>query len=500
MEDLLTDSTDAPPPTPAPLTPPASPALPDQAAYAIYTSGSTGRPKAVTVTHAGLTNLVGWHRERFALGPQDRVAHLAGLGFDASVMEVYSALATGSCLLMVPEPVRHDPPALRDWLVGQRVTVAFAPTPLAERLLGLDWPAGTALRLLLTGGDRLRRRPPAGLPFTLVNLYGPTEHTVVASTAEVRADGAGLPSIGTAVDNTRLLVLDRHGAVLPPGLPGELYLAGPGLARGYLGHPARTAAAFRPEPDGPPGSRMYRTGDRVRLRRDGELDFLGRVDQQVQLRGVRIEPGEIEHALLRHPAVAAAAVVLRGEGESAGLAAYLVPRGAPGEVEPAALRGYLVRKLPLHLVPTAWAVLTALPLTASGKLDVAALPEPTGERRAAQPLGSAAEHRVAQVWSEALGTPVEDRNADFFALGGHSLTGYQVMARLDPGAPLRLLFEHPTVAGLTEALADLARSPGAAAAPDTDPLDPTAGLSDSEIDALLAAWDGAPTDPTEELQ
>ncbi|MFF7633259.1 amino acid adenylation domain-containing protein [Kitasatospora sp. NPDC008050] len=495
------------PADPLPADPlPADP-LPGQAAYAIYTSGSTGRPKAVTVTHAGLANLAGWHRERFQLTDADRVAHLAGLGFDASVWEVYPALAAGATVVAVPEAVRRDAEALRDWLVEQRITVSFAPTPLAERLLALPWPAGTVLRHLLAGGDRLRRRPPAGLPFTLVNAYGPTEHTVVASSATVDPDGAGLPSIGTAVDNTRLLVLDTTGRPVPPGLPGELYLAGPGVARGYLGDPARTAAAFRPEAGGPPGSRTYRTGDRVRLRRNGELDFLGRVDQQVQLRGVRIEPGEIEHALLRHPEVAAAVVVLRGEGESAALAGYVVPRDPALPPDPAGLRGFLTGHLPLHLVPTAWAVLAALPLTPSGKPDLAALPEPTSGQRAAEPLGSAAERRVAEAWSAVLGRPVEDRNADFFALGGHSLAGYQVMAALAPGAPLRLLFEHPTVAELAGALADGAAGAvgpdgldDAAGAVGEDGEDPTAGLSDAEIDALLAAWDGAPTEATEEIQ
>ncbi|GAB2739978.1 non-ribosomal peptide synthetase [Kitasatospora kifunensis] len=474
--------------------------VPAQAAYAIYTSGSTGRPKAVTVTHAGLANLVGWHRERFELTEADRVAHLAAPGFDASVWEVYPALAAGATVLPVPEEVRRDAVALRDWLVEQRITVSFAPTPLAERLLALAWPADTALRYLLAGGDRLRRRPPAALPFTLVNAYGPTEHTVVASSAAVAAEGTGLPSIGTAVDNTRLLVLDAAGRPVPPGLPGELYLAGPGVARGYLGDPARSAAAFRPEADGPPGSRMYRTGDRVRLRRDGELDFLGRVDQQVQVRGVRIEPGEIEHVLLRHPAVAAAVVVLRGEGEGAALAGYVVPGEAAAGLDPAELRGFLAGRLPLHLVPTAWAILDALPLTASGKPDLAALPEPTGGRRAAEPLGTAAERRVAEAWSAVLGAPVEDRNADFFALGGHSLAGYQVMAALAPGAPLRLLFEHPTVAELARVLAETTGSSGGPDGEGAAAEDPTAGLSDAEIEALLAAWDGAPTEATEEMQ
>ncbi len=261
---------------------------PDGLAYAIYTSGSTGLPKAVAVRNGGLANLVQWHLDAYLLGPEDRGSLVSGLAFDASVWEIWSVLAAGASLVLPPEEVRAAPGPLLSWLQEERVTVAFLPTPLAEAMLddlGRE-PAraeGLALRFLLVGGDTLHAPPPPGLPFELVNHYGPTESSVVATCCSLPAAGpggapSGPPPIGHPIDRLQAQVLDRFGDPAPVGVPGELVLAGAGLARGYLGRPGLTAESFLPSSSGAPGERLYRTGDLVRRRRDGELDFLGRID------------------------------------------------------------------------------------------------------------------------------------------------------------------------------------------------------------------------------
>ncbi len=311
--------------------------MPESAAYAIFTSGSTGRPKAVVVPHAGLANLVSWHLRTFGVAPGDRASLLAGPAFDASVWELWPYLAVGASL-HAPEPgVRTSAPELVRWLAAEGVDLAFLPTPLAEAALAERWPEGMALRTLLTGGDRLRVRPHAGLPCRLVNHYGPTESSVVATWGRVAAGSSALPpGIGRPISNLGAHLLDRHLGPVPAGVPGELCVAGVGLARGYFGRPELTAERFVPHPTGGPGERLYRTGDLVRHRADGSLDFLGRIDQQVKIRGYRIEPGEIEAVLLSHPAVREAAVIARDDGPGwLRLAAYvaLAPEAAdPGEL------------------------------------------------------------------------------------------------------------------------------------------------------------------------
>ncbi|AUX22495.1 peptide synthetase [Sorangium cellulosum] len=322
-------------------------ARPEDLAYAIYTSGSTGRPKGVLVEHRSLMNLVAWHLGRFSLGPADRTTLLASPGFDASVWETWPTLCAGACLHIPDEPLRRSPDELKAWLLAQGITVSFAPTPLAEELLRLDWPASSALRCLLTGGDRLRVFPGAAVPFDVVNNYGPTEATVVATSGPVprsRPDGAppaAEPSIGRPIDNLRVHVLDPRGELAPVGVPGELYIAGAGVARGYLNRPELTRERFLPDRfSDEPGARMVRTGDRARWRPDGTLEFLGRVDDQVKIRGHRVEPGEVEAALREHPAVEEVVVVAREDTPgNRRLIAYVVPRpdgGGPADEAPVA--------------------------------------------------------------------------------------------------------------------------------------------------------------------
>jgi amino acid adenylation domain-containing protein len=254
-------------------------------AYVVYTSGSTGRPEGVEVTHGSLANLAAWHRRAFAVTPADRTHVYASPASDAAAWETRPHLAAGASLHLPPDDARIDPAALRDWMLRERITLGFVTTPVAERLLGLDWPAHTPLRALLTGAGTLHRFPPATLPFALVNTYGPTECTVVATSGVVSPAAVpdGQPCIGRPIDNVEALVLDADGRPVPPGRDGELYLGGVGLARGYRHRPELTAARFVPHPAAP-GARLYRTGDRVRQLPDGSLAFLGRIDDEVNIR------------------------------------------------------------------------------------------------------------------------------------------------------------------------------------------------------------------------
>ncbi len=349
--------------------------FPASLAYVIYTSGSTGRPKGTELCHRGLSSLIAWHRRAYGLGSGDRTTLLASPGFDASVWETWAPLAAGAAVHIPPREVVLSPSVLLKWMAEQEITVAFLPTPLAEAVLSETLPAGLRLRALLTGGDRLRRRPAEGLPFTLVNHYGPTESTVVATAGRVTPAGERVPDIGAPIANTRVYILDRWLQPVPVGAPGELCLAGEGLARCYRGRPELTARSFVPDPFGD-GERLYRTGDLARRLASGEIEFLGRIDHQVKIRGHRIELGEVEAALAALPEVEACVAVARPDalGESR-LVAYVVPKPG-GELDPAALRSLLESRLPAAMIPAVFAVLPDLPLDPNGKIDRRALPEP----------------------------------------------------------------------------------------------------------------------------
>ncbi|MCP4663639.1 MAG: amino acid adenylation domain-containing protein, partial [bacterium] len=285
----------------------------DQLAYVIYTSGSTGRPKGTELAHAGLSHLVAWHRELYRLASSDRASMVAAPGFDASVWELWPYLCAGASLHVASPEAVLSPARMVEWLAAERITRSFLPTPLAEAVLAqgdLSSAALPALETLLTGGDRLRRRPDSGLPFPLVNHYGPTENTVVTTWATAQTDRGPLPPIGRPIPSARVYLLDRSLRPVPIGIPGELSIAGRGLARGYMNRPGLTAEKFIPDPYGR-GGRLYRTGDLVRALPDGNLDFLGRIDHQVKVRGYRIELGEIEAVLAAHPQVHETAVAAR---------------------------------------------------------------------------------------------------------------------------------------------------------------------------------------------
>ncbi len=430
-------------------------------AYVVYTSGSTGTPKGVVVTHGGLANLVDWHLGELAVTAADRATQLAGLGFDAAVWETWPYLAAGATLHLVDdEEVRASPEALRALLLDRGITLAFVPTPLAEGMLGLEWPRDAALRALLTGGDALRSRPAAGAPFALVNAYGPTENTVVATSGAVAPDGGGRPpGIGRPITGVRAYVLDPGLNPVVTGVAGELHLAGDGVARGYLGQPATTAGTFVPCPFGEAGGRMYATGDRVRRLASGELEFLGRMDHQVKVRGFRIEPGEIESVLLRDPRVRECVAAVRaGAAGERRIVAYLAGTALPGPEE---LRARLRESLPDYMVPSAFVALERLPLTPSGKVDRGALPDPAAldaGREHTAPR-TPAERALAEAWREVLGVPRVGIHEHFLELGGDSILAVRVSTaarRAGLRVLPRQLFEHPTVA-------ELARVAGTAA-------------------------------------
>ncbi|HYH80545.1 MAG TPA: amino acid adenylation domain-containing protein, partial [Longimicrobium sp.] len=423
----------------------------DNLAYVIYTSGSTGRPKGVGVQHGSLANLLAATREAFGVREGDVMPALASCSFDIWLFETLLPLTSGAAVRLLDRERVLDVPSLLDEAAD--ATLLHAVPALMREVARAQRESGrpTRLRRLFVGGDRV----PAELPAEMADafpgaethvLYGPTEGTILASAHPVPADGRveGHP-IGTPFGNVCLYVCDRVGNPQPAGLPGELWIGGPGVGRGYLDRPALTAERFVPDPFGPAGSRLYRTGDRVRRRADGSLEYLGRLDAQVKVRGFRVEPGEIEAALRRHPAVRECVVVVRDDapGERR-LVAYVA-----GEADAEALKQHLRRELPDYMVPSACVVLDALPTTPNGKLDRRALPAPE-TARGAEPLPprDALEARVAEAWGEVLGAARVGVHDNFFDLGGTSLLLYRVYSRLrELRADLRVvdLFRYTTV-------------------------------------------------------
>jgi amino acid adenylation domain-containing protein len=431
----------------------------DSLAYVIYTSGSSGKPKGVEITHGALLNLVEWHNSAFGITSDDRGTHLASPSFDASVWEIWPCLAAGASVRIVDDKTRNDATALRSWLVCKQITTCFAPTPLAEQMINLRWPSHTALRWLFTGADTLYSYPPPGLPFALVNNYGPTECTVVATSGVVPPlpDCDRKPSIGRAISNIKTYVLDESLSLVKPGEIGELYLGGKGVARGYRNRPDWTSERFPPDPfEAQPGARMYRTGDMVRSLRDGQLEFLGRTDSQVKLRGHRIELDEIVMAVSRCPKVRASAVAVRGDSSGGKqIVAYVVVEvSAP--LRETDLRDFLRQQLPDYMQPSVFVRLDALPLNGNGKLDREALPEVTDENiwreQPAVLPQTPLEERLAAIVSCLLDMNRISTHDNFFALGGNSLLGTQLLTRigeeLGVELPLRTLFDHPTVVDL----------------------------------------------------
>jgi len=433
-------------------------------AYVIYTSGSTGQPKGVMVEHQSVDNLVDWHCRAFDLRQGRHTSCLAGFGFDAMAWEVWPALCAGATLHLAPNADGHEAlDAMLAWWQAQPLDVSFLPTPVAEYAFShqLDHPT---LRTLLVGGDRLRPFNRTQR-FDVVNNYGPTETTVVASSGVVEAGGT--LHIGRPVDNARLYVLDARRQPVALGVPGELYIGGAGVARGYLKRPALTAERFLQDPfTATPGARMYRTGDLVRWLADGTLEYLGRNDDQVKIRGVRIELGEIESRLAGLPGINESVVLAREDQPGQlRLVAYFTPQAEVEAATPEGLRAQLQAHLPEYMVPVAFVEIAALPLTANGKLDRRALPMP--DRSALFEQGFEApegdiEQALAQIWAQLLHVERVGRRDHFFALGGHSLLAMRMVSqvRLRLGVELALaeLFANAELAAVAAVLASAGRS------------------------------------------
>ena len=433
---------------------------PQQLAYVIYTSGSTGRPKGVEITHANLMNLVTWHQRAFEITSEDRASLLAGVGFDAAVWETWPYLTAGANLHLPDEATRLSPELLRDWLVAKQITVSFLPTALAERVMRLEWPEHTALRNLLVGAERLRQFPSDELPFNVINNYGPTECTVVATSGIVPREvfSNSLPTIGRPIANTDIYILDEHMQQVPVHAAGEIYIGGASVARGYLKRPDLTAEKFVRNPfSRNPDARLYRTGDLARYLANGEIAYLGRSDEQIKIRGHRIEPNEIVAVLDRHPAIAASRVIAHGDVCSdQHLVAYVV---TAAEAQPSAadLRSFLENELPHYMVPPVFVQLDSFPLTQNGKVDRAALPAPNPENTLRDDEFTAPrtplEERLGAMLSSLLGLEQVSVHDNFFMLGGHSLLGTQLISQIR-GAfgvelALRTLFESPTIEQLS---------------------------------------------------
>ncbi|HET7462356.1 MAG TPA: amino acid adenylation domain-containing protein, partial [Longimicrobium sp.] len=455
----------------APTTDPARGGLdPSHGAYVIYTSGSTGQPKGVLVPHRGLCNFIHGDFPGFGVGPGDRVLQFSSFSFDACAFETFRALTRGASLhLGAPGQVLTGD-ALSGTAARHGLTHAVLPPAVLDAM-----PPGETLpsiRTVVVAGDAVpeplvRRWAPGRW---LINAYGPTEATVCASLGRCLADEPGDPTIGRPIWNARIYILDAAGEPVPAGVAGELFIGGVGVARGYLNRPGLTAERFVADPfGGAPGARMYRTGDVGRWRADGRIEFLGRNDFQVKIRGLRIELGEVEARLREHPQVREAVVLVREDapGEKR-LVAYWVGEAA----EPEALRGHLGEALPAYMVPAAYLRLDALPLTPNGKLDRKALPAPGGTafaRRAYQAPVGETEEMLAQIWSEVMGVERVGRRDDFFELGGHSLLAVQVISRvrrvLEVKADLGDLFTRPV-------LGDFARELETAARAQLPPIEP----------------------------
>ena len=484
-EETPQDRADAP-------SPPA-PAAPGNLACILYTSGSTGRPKGVMATHEGLVNRLLWAQRQYPLAAGDRVLQSASFSFDFALWEILGPLASGACVVLARPGGQRDSAYLADLIARRRITVAHFIPSMLELFLEERLEECGDLRLVFSGGEpltaELRDRFFKRLGAELHNQYGPTEASIdVSHWLCSPEEGSGRVPLGRPVDNTRIYLLDRSGRPVPAGVAGELYIGGVALARGYLNRPDLTAERFVPDPWSgiaatACGERLYCTGDLARSRSDGSIEHLGRADQQVKIRGFRIEPEEIEAVLAAQPAVKQAAVAVRGEGPGRRLVAYVVPEAGAERPDPGVLRRALAERLPDYMVPAAFVLLESLPLTASGKLDRRALPEP--EAPAPADRGAAAytqeEEILAGLWADVLGLGRVGLDDDFFTLGGHSLLATRLISRVRKvfgvEVPLRSLFEAPTVAGFAPVVEAARRSGAPAAVPPIVPVPRDAGTA-----------------------
>jgi amino acid adenylation domain-containing protein/non-ribosomal peptide synthase protein (TIGR01720 family) len=475
-----------------PVTPPAVSLQGNDLAYVIYTSGSTGKPKGAGNSHEALANRILWMQEAYQLGAGDVVLQKTPFSFDVSVWEFFWPLITGACLAVAAPGDHRDPQKLVELIQRHKVsTLHFVPSMLQAFLLHPDVEQCQSLTRVICSGEALpaelqvrtfQRLPQAGL----YNLYGPTEAAIDVSHWTCVEEGRHAVPIGRPIANLRLHILDAQLNPVPQGVPGELYIAGSGLARGYHRRPELTAERFLPDPHGPAGSRMYRTGDLVRWRADGAIDYLGRIDHQVKIRGFRVELGEIEAQLGAQPGVAEAVVVARDSQIGKQLVGYLVADPLPADESAwlAGIKAALKVELPEHMVPSILMRLDRMPLSPNGKLERRALPEPVWQARSYRAPQSVLEITLAGIWQEVLEVAQVGLDDNFFELGGHSLLATQAVAllrqRLGLELPLRAFFEAENLAALAANLDG--QAPAAAEEEDQDLRDMAALLD--ELEAL----------------
>ncbi|WP_236347737.1 non-ribosomal peptide synthetase, partial [Paenibacillus plantiphilus] len=406
------------------------------------------------------------HMKQFEISETDRSTQYASCGFDASIWEWFPYLITGSSVHIVPERLRLDMAGLSGYYRENRITMSWLPPQIYEQMLEQE---NVTLRHLLTGGDKVKAHQEKS--YTVWNTYGPTEGTVICTSHRIEGQQMNIP-IGKPLSNTRIYIVDRAGKPQPIGVPGELVVGGDGVARGYVHRPELTEERFGTDPF-VAGGRLYRTGDLARWLPDGNIEYLGRIDEQVKIRGYRIEPGEIEYVLLGHALVREAIVIVRGEGEHGekSLCAYYTTNGT---IAPSEIREYVSGKVPAYMVPSYFVALEKLPLTANGKIDRKALPEPK-QGAAGVPYeapATAMEAGLAQLWEDILGVERIGASDNFFERGGHSLRAMTLLSRMhkewNVQVPLKTIFESPTVRGLAQVIEGLAENPYAAIEPVED--------------------------------
>ncbi|MFD9736292.1 amino acid adenylation domain-containing protein [Umezawaea sp. NPDC059074] len=457
---------------------------PEDLAYAIFTSGSTGEPKCVAVPHRALANHASAMSKRYSLGPADRVLQFANIGFDVAAEEIFPTLVSGGCVVLCPTP--PPPEKLAEALDRAGVTVVNLPSGYWQRwvatLATADRVEVPALRLVVIGSEGVDPaavtawRRTVGLP--LVNAYGLTETTITSMAYAVEdadLDGGVVP-VGLPIDGVTAHVLDPEGRPVPVGVEGELHIGGACVALGYLHRPDLTAERFLPDPfSDVVGAVVHRTGDRARVRADGNVEVLGRLDDQFKVNGYRVEPAHVQSALSTHPLVVESVVRPRtGPGGTVRLVGYVVLRGGVLDV-PSGLRSHLVDRLPVHLVPDVFVALPRMPVTANGKLDHAALPEPPAVQRRATvgAARTAVESRLLEIWREVLGSDEFGVHDNFFDVGGDSAKLLVVMSRLGEvnahGVGLVALFEHPTIASLATRLTRSSSAPSSDRRPGATP-------------------------------
>jgi amino acid adenylation domain-containing protein len=429
--------------------------------YMIYTSGSSGVPKAVEITHANLSDLVNWQKETFGVNCRDRTSQMATLSFDAAVWEIWPNLSLGATICIPNERARISPESMKEWILKEKITVAFVPTSYATPLMAASWPPQTRLRLLLTGGDVLQKAPPKGLPFDVYNNYGPTECTVVATSSRLESKSGTAPTIGRPRKGTSIYLLDGEGRPVLDGECGEIYIGGSCVGRGYRNLPELTTRHFLPDPFAPePGQKMFRTGDLGVRQADGQIHFLGRIDRQVKINGKRVELDEVGAALAKHPSVEFALVVLENTPEDRKrLVAYFQLKEPAPEPSKKELSAHLYKMLPQFMVPEIFHRVREVPLSLNGKVDVGSLPSLIATEVTARPerhvSRAAVEVELLSIVRALLNDDKITPKDEFFLVGGDSLFGTELILSLQSKIGVDLTFDQLFEAGTVERLADV---------------------------------------------